>query len=330
MHYRHLGTEKLEVSAIGLGCMPFSGTYGAADEAQAIAVIHRAIDLGITLFDSADTYGGGRNEEWLGKALAGRRDQVVLATKFGNLRRQAGPDARTVDGRPAYVPVACEASLRRLGVDVIDLYYLHRVDPQVPIEETVGAMKRLVEEGKVRHLGLSEAGPETIRRGNSVHPITALQSEYSIWVRDYEKDTIPACRELGIGFVPYGPIGRGFLSGTVRGVHELGADDRRRNAPRLQDENIGHNLELLARLKEVADAKGCNLTQLALAWILAQGDDFVPIPGTTKFAHLEENVEAAELELSAEDLARIDGIFPREGAVAGPRYSEARMASLNI
>lgn len=279
MKTRELGKAKVKVSAIGLGCQPFIGNYGPVEESTAISIIHRAIDLGITLFDTAGTYGRGQNEEWVGKALKGKRDKVVLESKFGNLRGQPGEGGRLYDGRPEYVPVACEESLKRLQTEIIDIYYLHRVDPEVPIEDTVGAMARLVEAGKVRHLGLSEAGPETLRRASKVHPITALQSEYSVWVRDYEKDTIPACRELGIGFVAYYAMGRGFLSGKLRTLDGLEPTDTRRRVPRLQEENIGYNLGLLDRLKEVADDNGCTLAQLALAWILHQGDDLVPIPG---------------------------------------------------
>ena len=324
MKTRELGKAKVKVSAIGLGCQPFIGNYGPVEESTAISIIHRAIDLGITLFDTAGTYGRGQNEEWVGKALKGKRDKVVLESKFGNLRGQPGEGGRLYDGRPEYVPVACEESLKRLQTEIIDIYYLHRVDPEVPIEDTVGAMARLVEAGKVRHLGLSEAGPETLRRASKVHPITALQSEYSVWVRDYEKDTIPACRELGIGFVAYYAMGRGFLSGKLRTLDGLEPTDTRRRVPRLQEENIGYNLGLLDRLKEVADDNGCTLAQLALAWILHQGDDLVPIPGMTEMAYLEENIVAPDVELSADDLARIDGIFPLDGVAKGPRYGGDR------
>jgi aryl-alcohol dehydrogenase-like predicted oxidoreductase len=324
MKYRELGKAKVKVSAIGLGCQPFIGNYGPVEEATAISIIHRAIDLGVTLFDTAGTYGRGQNEEWVGRALKGKRDKVVLETKFGNLRGQPGEGGRLYDGRPEYVPVACEESLKRLRTDVIDIYYLHRVDPEVPIEDTVGAMARLVEAGKVRHLGLSEAGPETLRRASKVHPITALQSEYSVWVRDYEKETIPACRELGIGFVAYYAMGRGFLSGKLRTLEGLEATDTRLRVPRLQEENIGHNLELLDRLNEVAGAKGCTLAQLVLAWILHQGDDLVPIPGMTEMAYLEENILAPDVALNADDLARIDAIFPLDGGAKGLRYKGDR------
>ncbi len=330
MKYRQLGTEKLRVSAIGLGCRPLTDLGGAKKEARGIAVIHRAIELGITLFDTANTYAMGLNEELLAKAIKGKRDQIVLADKAGITKNIPEAGGRAVDGRPEYVRSACEQCLHRLNTDVIDLYFLHRVDPQVPIEESVGAMKRLVEEGKVRYLGLSEAAPESIRRANTVHPIVALQSEYSLWTRNYEKDSIPACRELGIGFTPYYPLGQGFLSGSFRGAHELDPRDSRKKMPRFQEENIGHNLDLLARFKHIADDNRCSVSQLALAWILAQADDFVPIPGTTSIAHLEENAGAADVELSAEDLTRIERIFPREGSAAGARLTNERLVGLNI
>ncbi|MCH7913449.1 MAG: aldo/keto reductase [Deltaproteobacteria bacterium] len=330
MKYRQLGTERLRVSAIGLGCRPLTDLDGGKNEARANQVIHRAIDLGITLFDTADTYAMGLNEELLGKSIKGKRDQVVLADKFGITKNKPEAEGRPVDGRPEYVRAACEQCLRRLNTDVIDIYFLHRVDPEVPIEESVGAMKRLVEEGKVRYLGLSEAAPESIRRANTVHPIVVLQSEYSLWTRNYEKDSIPACRELGIGLMPYYPLGQGFLSGSFRGAHELDPRDSRKKMPRFQEENIGHNLDLLARFKQIADDNRCSVSQLALAWILAQADDFVPIPGTTSIAHLEENAGAADVELSAEDLARIERIFPREGSAAGARLTRERLVGLNI
>lgn len=330
MKYRQLGTEKLRVSAIGLGCRPLTDLGGAKKEARGIAVIHRAIELGITLFDTANTYAMGLNEELLAKAIKGKRDQIVLADKVGITKNIPEAGGRAVDGRPEYLRAACEQCLRRLNTDVIDLYYLHRVDPQVPIEESVGAMKRLVEEGKVRHLGLSEAAPESIRRANTIHPIAALQSQYSIWTRDYEKDTIPICRELGIGFMPYYPLGQGFLSGSIRNIHQLDPQDARKRMPRFRGENISHNLELLARLEKIVDEKRCSLSQLALAWILAQADDFVPIPGTTNIAHQEENAGAVELELSTEDLARIDAIFPRDGEAAGARLTSERLIGLDI
>jgi len=292
-------------------------------------VIHRAIDLGINFIDTAD-HNDGNNEEVLAKALKGRRDSVVLASKFGNLRGQPWAKGRLVNGRPEYVPLACEASLRRLKTDVIDLYYLHRVDPQVPIEETVGAMVRLREQGKIRYIGLCEAGPETIRRANSVHPITAVQSEYSLWTRDYEADTIPIIRELGIGFVSYYSLGRGFFSGSVKSLSLFDPKDARRRAPRFYDGNLEHNLGLLAKLKEMADAKGWTCAQLSLAWILHQGDFFVPIPGTSNVSHLEENTGSSGVDLTSNDLAKIDAIFPQQGSAAGNRFDRDRSNELNI
>jgi aryl-alcohol dehydrogenase-like predicted oxidoreductase len=325
MESRYLGPKRLKVSAIGYGCPPFVGKLGAADEKQAIAVIDRAIDLGVNFIDTAD-HNDGNNEELLARALNGKRAAVVLATKFGNLRGQPWAAGRQVDGRPEYVPVACEASLRRLKTEYIDLYYLHRVDPQVPIEDTVGAMARLVEQGKVRALGLSEAGPETIRRANAVHSITAVQSEYSLWTRIYERDTIPVVRELGIGFVSYYALGRGFFAGAA----DLDPAAARHKGPRFSEENIRHNRRLLDRLRLVADARGCTVAQLSLAWILHQGDFFVPIPGTLRLGHLEENARAADISLSAGDLAAIDAIFPITGAVAGTRHERDRSSELNI
>jgi len=326
MRFRYLGKQRLEVSAIGYGCPPFVGKLDAAAEKQAIAVIHRAIDLGVNFIDTAD-HNDGNNEEILAKALNGRRGAVVLTTKFGNLRGQPWAEGRQVDGRPEYVAVACEASLRRLQTDYIDLYYLHRVDPQVPIEETVGAMARLVEQGKVRAIGLSEAGPQTIRRADAVHPITAVQSEYSLWTRDYETDTIPVVRELGIGLVSYYALGRGFFAGAIV---DLDAAEARRRGPRFAAENLRHNARLLDRLRLIADAKECTVAQLSLAWILHQGKNFVPIPGTHQLSHLEENVGAADIQLSAEELAAIDAIFPQTGAVAGTRHERDRSGELNI
>jgi aryl-alcohol dehydrogenase-like predicted oxidoreductase len=320
MEHRRLGTEGLEVAAQGLGCMGMSEFYGRADEREAIATIHRALELGVTMLDTADMYGPFVNEQLVGRAVAGRRDQVVIATKFGNVR---GPNGERlgIRGDAAYVRSACDASLRRLGVDHIDLYYQHRVDRTVPIEETVGAMKELVEAGKVRYLGLSEAGPETIRRAHAVHPISALQSEYSLWSRDLEARILPTLRELGIGLVAYSPLGRGFLSGRIRSPEDLPEDDFRRRLPRFSPENFPRNLELLDRVREIAAERQVTPGQLALAWVLHQGDDIVPIPGTTRVRHLEENVAAGDIALTAEELRRIDEAMP-PGATAGDRYAD--------
>jgi aryl-alcohol dehydrogenase-like predicted oxidoreductase len=320
MERRKLGTQGLEVSAEGLGCMGMSEFYGRADEGEAIATIHRAIELGVDFLDTADMYGPFTNELLVGRAIADRRDKVVLATKFGNERREDGSWVG-INGKPEYVRSACEASLRRLGVEHIDLYYQHRVDKTVPIEETVGAMAALVEEGKVRHLGLSEASPETIRRASEVHPISALQTEYSLWTRDPEAEVLPTVRELGIGFVAYSPLGRGFLSGRFRSPDDLPADDFRHNHPRFQGENFRRNLELVERVREIAEEKGVTPGQLALAWVLAQGNDVVPIPGTKRREYLEENVAATEIELTADDLARLDEAAPR-GVTSGDRYAD--------
>jgi aryl-alcohol dehydrogenase-like predicted oxidoreductase len=322
MDTRKLGRWGLEVSEIGLGCMGMSEFYGTANEGEAVATIRRAIEIGVTFLDTADMYGHGRNEELVGRAIRGRREEVVLATKFG-IRRGGDPARRGVDGRPEYVKQACEASLRRLGVETIDLYYQHRVDPNVPIEETVGAMKELVEAGKVSYLGLSEAAPETIRRAHAVHPISALQTEYSLFTRDPEDEVLPTVRELGVGFVAYSPLGRGFLTGRLRSVGDLAADDYRRTLPRFADEeNFRRNLELAGRVREISAEKGATPGQVALAWLLAQGEDVVPIPGTKRRRYLEENAEAAEVGLTDEDLRRIEEAMPR-GAVAGERYTEA-------
>ena len=329
MKFRYLGKQRLKVSAIGYGCPTFVGKLSDSDEKQAIAVLHRAIDLGMNFIDTAD-HNNGNNEELLAKALKGKRDAVVLTSKFGNLRGQPWAQGREVDGRPEYVPVACEASLRRLQMDHIDLYYLHRVDPQVPIEDTVGAMVRLIEQGKIRAIGLSEAGPQSIRRANAVHSIAAVQSEYSLWTRDYEGDTIPAIRELGIGFVSYYALGRGFFGGTMRQLADLGAKDPRRKVPRFYAENFAHNVRLLNQLQKIADAKNCTLAQFSLAWILHQGESFVPIPGTYQISHLEENTRAAEIVLTTEELAEIDRLFPRTGAAAGARHDKDRSHELNI
>jgi aryl-alcohol dehydrogenase-like predicted oxidoreductase len=328
MHTRRLGKSGPRVSAIGLGCMGMSEFYGATDEAEAIATIQRALDLGCTFLDTADIYGPYKNEELVGRAIKGRRDQVVLATKFGIVRDPVNAMVRSISGKPDYVRQACEGSLKRLGVEVIDLYYQHRVDPSTPIEDTVGAMAELVRQGKVRYLGLSEAGVETLRRACAVHPIAALQSEYSLWSRDPEDGVLAACRELGIGFVAYSPLGRGFLSGAIARFDDLAADDYRRFSPRFQGDNFAKNLALVERVKAMATAKHCTASQLALAWVLAQGDDIVPIPGTKRRAYLEENLGAADLRLSADDLTRLDEISPR-GAVAGMRYPESMMQFVN-
>lgn len=308
--------------------MGMSEFYGTADEAESLATIHRALDLGINFLDTADMYGTGRNEVLVGRAIKGRRGEVLLATKFGNVRTPEGGFAG-VNGKPEYVHSACDASLKRLGIDVIDLYYQHRVDPEVPIEETVGAMKQLVEAGKVRFLGLSEAAPQTIRRAQAVHPIAALQTEYSLWSRDPEDEILPTCRDLGIGFVPYSPLGRGFLTGQIKSPEDFAPDDFRRHGPRFQGENFRKNLELVAQIEEMARDKGCKPSQLALAWVLAQGQDIVPIPGTKRRTYLEENIGALEVSLSQSDLARIDAIAP-QGAAAGTRYAEAQMQRLNL
>jgi len=307
--------------------MGMSDFYGESNEASNLDLLHHAIDIGVTFWDTADMYGVGANERLVGKALRGRRDEVVLATKFGVLRGEDGSFIG-VSGNPEYVRSACDASLRRLGVDHIDLYYLHRVDPQVPIEDTVGAMAELAEAGKVRFLGLSEAGAATLRRASAVHPITALQSELSLWSRDIEDEVIPACRELGIGVVAYSPLGRGFLSGVIKSVDDLAEDDWRRNMPRFQGENFAKNLELVERVEQVASAKGCTTAQLALAWVLAQGPDVVPIPGTRSRSRLEENAGAAGVELSDDELAEIDAVIPRD-MIAGTRYPEQAMSMLN-
>jgi len=327
MEQRHLGSQGLVVSALGLGCMGMSEFYGGHDDAESIATIHRAIDLGITLLDTSDSYGPKTNEQLVGRAIKDRRDHVAVATKFGFVRRPDGSWAG-VSGRPEYVRQACDASLARLGVDHIDLYYQHRVDPGVPIEETVGAMAELVRAGKVRYLGLSEAAPATIRRAHATHPISALQTEYSLWSRDPEDEIVPTCRELGIGFVAYSPLGRGFLSGQIRRFEDLAPDDWRRSNPRFQGENLTKNLELVARIAELARAKQRTPSQLALAWVLAQGEDIVPIPGTKRVRYLEENAAAAAITLSAAELEAIDAVFPR-GAAAGERYAAGGMAIVN-
>ncbi|NJC05673.1 aryl-alcohol dehydrogenase-like predicted oxidoreductase [Sphingomonas kaistensis] len=326
MQTRKLGRQGLEVSALGLGCMGMSDFYGTRDEAESIATINHALDRGVTFLDTADMYGSGANEELVGRVVRERREWVVIATKFGNMRAADGTFLG-VNGRPDYVRSACDASLRRSGLDLFDLYYQHRVDPDVPIEETVGAMAELVTAGKVRYLGLSEAAPETIRRAHAVHPITALQTEYSLWTRDVEADILPTCRELGIGFVPYSPLGRGFLTGQIKSPDDLVEGDSRRNHPRFQGDAFQANLDLAASVAALAAEKGCTPAQLALAWVLAQGDDIVPIPGTKRRRYLDDNLGALEVELSDSDLARISAALP-PGAAQGTRYPAASMAAV--
>ena len=328
MQTRTLGRSSLTVSALGLGCMGMSDFYGQQDDAESIRTLHRAVELGVTLFDTADMYGPFKNEELLAKAFKGKRDRVVIATKFGIVRDPADPSKRGVNGRPEYVKSACEASLRRLGTDHIDLYYQHRVDASTPIEETVGAMSRLVEEGKVRYLGLSEAAPATLRRAVAVHPIAALQTEYSLWSREPEDEILPTCHELGIGFVPYSPLGRGFLTGQIQKFDDLAPDDYRRHTPRFQGENFQKNLDLVIRINDLAKQKRCTPGQLALAWVLAQGGDVVPIPGTKRVNYLEENLGALDLNLTSDERAQLDEIAPK-GVAAGNRYPEAMMGTVN-
>ena len=328
MPTRTLGKSGFGTSALGLGCMGMSEFYGAGDETESIATIHHAVERGVVFLDTADMYGVGRNEDLVGKAIKDVRDQVCLATKFGNMRGADG-SFQGINGQPGYVRTACDASLQRLGVDVIDLYYQHRVDPAVPIEETVGAMAELVRAGKVRFLGLSEAAPATIRRAHAVHPIAALQTEYSLWSRDPEDEILPTVRELGIGFVAYSPLGRGFLTGQIKSPDDLAPDDFRRHNPRFQGENFRRNLDLVAEIEQLAAAKGCAASQLALAWVLAQGDDIIPIPGTKRRGYLDENIGALDVHLSAEELRALDEIMPH-GTTAGTRYAPEHMHRVNV
>jgi aryl-alcohol dehydrogenase-like predicted oxidoreductase len=327
MHTRHLGP--LTVSALGLGCMGMSEFYGPTNEADGIATIHRALDLGVTMLDTADVYGPHTNEILVGKAVKGRRAGVVIATKFGIVRDPSQPDRRGISGKPDYVRASCEASLTRLGIDTIDLYYQHRIDRSTPIEDTVGEMSKLVQEGKVRFLGLSEASPATLERACKVHPIAALQTEYSLFFREPEREILPACRRLGVGFVGYSPLGRGLLGGTIRKAGDLTPDDWRLGSPRYQGDNLTHNVALVEQVEAIAKAKGCTAAQLALAWALAQGEDIVPIPGTKRVSYLEQNVAALDVRLTAADLAALDAVTPAGAAAAGERYQPAMMGYLN-
>ncbi len=328
MQQRQLGRSGLTVSAMGLGCMGMSEFYGSTDEQESIATIHRSLELGMTFLDTADMYGKGHNEELVGRAIRDRRDKVVLATKFGIVRSE-DPMERAVNGTPEYVCQACEASLRRLGIDTIDVYYQHRVDPNTPIEDTIGAMAELVKEGKVRYLGMSEAAPQTLRRAYAVHPIAALQTEYSLWSRDPEDEILPTCRELGIGFVSYSPLGRGFLTGQIKKMEDLAQDDFRRYSPRFQGENFDRNMQLVQQIETMAKERTCTPAQLALAWVLAMGEDIVPIPGTKRRSYLEQNAAALDITLTQDDLDRINAIAP-QGVAAGLRYPESAMQAVNL